>query len=158
MYAHGRGVPKDLTKAMEWLLEAAKQGKADAQHSIGLLYYSGHGVPQDYGKAMEWFLEAAKQGNPNAQYNIGVLHYYGKGVPQDDTMAMEWFLRSANQGFAFSQTQIGISIQFFFLKYLKRVFVFKVLCMNMGWQWITKRQWSITKWLLIKVSLWQPVI
>ncbi len=36
MYPRGQGVPQDYNKAMEFLLKAAEQDYADAQHYIGI--------------------------------------------------------------------------------------------------------------------------
>jgi FOG: TPR repeat, SEL1 subfamily len=33
----------------------AKNGNADAQFILGLMYNEGKGVPQDYTKAVQWF-------------------------------------------------------------------------------------------------------
>ncbi len=49
------------TAIREWR-PLAKQGVADAQHNLGLMYYYGKGVPQDYAEAMGWWSKAAEQG------------------------------------------------------------------------------------------------
>jgi TPR repeat protein len=38
-----------------WYRQAAEQGQAAAQNSLGDMYVNGQGVPQDYGQAMSWY-------------------------------------------------------------------------------------------------------
>ncbi|MGN6843432.1 tetratricopeptide repeat protein, partial [Neisseria sp. P0021.S006] len=43
-------------------LQAAEQGNAKAQFSLGKMYYKGEGVRQDYAQAVQWYRRAAEQG------------------------------------------------------------------------------------------------
>ena len=45
----------DYLEAMRWYKLAASSGDADAQISIGNLYYFGNGVEVDYREAMRWY-------------------------------------------------------------------------------------------------------
>lgn len=54
MYNLGQGVQKDPTKAYEMLLPVADQGRALAQHHIGVMTFTGAGTPQDSIKALMW--------------------------------------------------------------------------------------------------------
>ena len=84
MYAQGRGIERDDSKAREWWEKAAKQGFPPAQTGMGLLYtYGKNGVPHDDKKALEWFKKAAAQNEAFAQYNIAIAYGLGKGVPRD---------------------------------------------------------------------------
>ena len=51
----------------------AKQGNADAQYKLGLMYQNGIGIPQNDKTAMKWYTLAAKQGNSDAQQRYGEL-------------------------------------------------------------------------------------
>ena len=42
--------------------KAAKQGDADAQYNLGVLYADGRGVRQDHAEAVRWYRKAAEQG------------------------------------------------------------------------------------------------
>jgi len=53
-------------KAVKWYRLAADQGDADAQSSLGAMYYQGQGVPQDYVCAHMWFDLAAAHGEKDA--------------------------------------------------------------------------------------------
>ena len=55
MYANGQGVKQDYFKAVEWYQKAAEQGYAEAQFTLGLMYFAGLVVKQDYSKAKEYF-------------------------------------------------------------------------------------------------------
>ena len=74
MYANGKGVPQDLTQAVNWFRKAADQGNADAQANLGAMYDKGQGVPQDFVQAVNWFRKAADQGNADAQASLGWMY------------------------------------------------------------------------------------
>ena len=57
----------DKGLAAKWYQRAAKQGLAEAQLNLGLLYYIGEGVPMDKGMAAKWFHRAAAQGHAGAK-------------------------------------------------------------------------------------------
>ena len=84
------------------------QDDAEAQNSLGGLYYKGHGVPQDYAEARKWYRKASQQGLPKAQYNLGGMYYNGYGVPQDYAEAGRWYSKAAKQGDAEAQFSLGI--------------------------------------------------
>jgi serine/threonine protein kinase len=69
-YYNGKGVPKDLKKAVKYYQLAANKGHALAQYGLGFCYENGQGVPQDFKKAAEYYQLAAKQGNANARSNL----------------------------------------------------------------------------------------
>lgn len=98
MYANGHGVPKNDSKAVEWLQKAADQGHANAQGLLGLMYADGRGIPKDKHKAVEWFQKAADQGHVRAQYVLGMMYTNGDGVHKDFRKAVEWFQKAATQG------------------------------------------------------------
>jgi len=88
--------------------QAAEQGDAHAQTSLGGLYYLGHGVPQDYAQALYWYRKASKQGDAQAQGNLGGLYANGHGVRQDYTQAVYWYSKAAEQGDANAEYNLGI--------------------------------------------------
>ena len=111
MYYYGEGVPQNYAEAATRYRQAADQGNAFAQVSLGLMYYYGEGVPQDYAKAAAWSRRAADQGNAFAQGFLGLMYYYGEGVLQDYAEAATWFRRGADQGNAFAQDLLGDMIE-----------------------------------------------
>jgi TPR repeat protein len=52
---------------VKWWTNAAAQGMAKAQFSLGLMYEQGRGVIQDHQKALDWVHKAADQGYADAQ-------------------------------------------------------------------------------------------
>ena len=92
-------------------LIAAKQGDANAQLFVGIVYYYGKGVPQDYKQAVYWYKKSAEQGNANAQYLLGYTYHVGHGVPQDYKQAAYWYTKSAEQGVAVAQYFLGNAYQ-----------------------------------------------
>ena len=87
MAAYHRG---DYGTAIRQLRPLAKQGNANAQFNLGIMYSEGKGFPQDYAEAVKWYRKAAEQGLANAQYNLGFMYYNGRGVPQDYVQAHMW--------------------------------------------------------------------
>ncbi len=50
-----------------WLQQAADQGVANAQVSLGWMYLTGLGVEQDLQRARSWYRKASLQGNEQAK-------------------------------------------------------------------------------------------
>jgi len=67
-YNAGIGVPQNYAKGVYWLQKAAQQGVAEAEDTLGdVYYYFGHGVPQNYAKGVYWYQKAARQGVAEAE-------------------------------------------------------------------------------------------
>ena len=79
-------------------LQAAKQGYADAQSNLGVMYEEGQGARQDYAQAVQWYRKAAEQGLAEAQYNLGVMYAKGEGVRQNYKIAKGWFGKACDNG------------------------------------------------------------
>ena len=75
LYLQGEQVPKDVTKALEYLTASAKEGSPFAQYTLGKLYLMGKDVEQDREEAYRWFEMSAGQGNPYAQF---FLDHFGE--------------------------------------------------------------------------------
>ena len=56
----------------EWEL-LAKQGIAEAQYNLGLMYEKGQGVEQDYVEAHKWFNIAGVNGNEIGRRNADIV-------------------------------------------------------------------------------------
>jgi len=92
--AYNRG---DYETAHSLYKREAEQGKAEAQYTLGVMYYTGRGVPQDYAEAAKWYRKAAEQGYAAAQYNLGFMYYTGQGVQRDSIPAHMWFNLAASR-------------------------------------------------------------
>ncbi|MCE5294554.1 MAG: F-box/SEL1-like repeat protein [Chlamydiales bacterium] len=99
---------KDYCSAFHWLFKAAIQQDAEAQNSVGLLFYYGQGIYKDLEDAAKWFLLAAEQGHNAAQFNIGIAFYNGHGVGEDHAEAFKWLLLAAKQGHIGAQCKVAI--------------------------------------------------
>ncbi len=106
------------TQAVFWFRKAAEQGEADAQETLGNLYYGGHGpLSMDhfidwimhgrYTQAAFWYRKAAEQGDADAQESLGDLYRDGDGVSEDATEAAAWYRKAAEQGDADAQESLG---------------------------------------------------
>ena len=68
LYLAGKDVPKDVPKAVAYLIESAEQGNQYAQYTLGKLYLTGQDVQQDRERAREYFSQSAEQGNQYANF------------------------------------------------------------------------------------------
>lgn len=89
------------------LLITTKQGDADSQCELALLYAYGNGVPQDITKAVELFQKSAEQGHAEAQFHLGACYRSGEGVVQDYVQAEKWWREAALQGHVHAQNNLG---------------------------------------------------
>lgn len=106
MEAYLRG---DYAEALNLLRPFAERGEADAQFSLGSMYYEGHGVRKDYVEAVRWFRKAAEQGDADAQFNLGVAYNEAEGVLMNHAEAAQWYHKAAEQGHTEAQFNLGIA-------------------------------------------------
>jgi TPR repeat protein len=66
-HEHGEGTPRNPARAVQLYCEAARDGDAEAQFSLGWMFANGRGVPRDDASAALFFGMAAAQGHPTAQ-------------------------------------------------------------------------------------------
>lgn len=107
LYLTGRGVERDLSKAIEWHLKAAAQGLPAAEHGLGVIYYQGLGVKQDYEQALVWFRRAAAKEFADSEFNIGVMYFNNQGVRRDDFEVVKWVTLAASRGFSPAEYRMG---------------------------------------------------
>ncbi len=88
-------------------LEAARQGDADAEFKLAVMYTKGQGTIKNFPEAVSWFRLAAEQGHVKAQNTLGMMYTKGENVPQSYTEAVSWFRRAAEQGYAEAQFRLG---------------------------------------------------
>ncbi|MBR0168631.1 MAG: toll/interleukin-1 receptor domain-containing protein [Synergistaceae bacterium] len=97
----------DEAEKVEWLRNAAEQGDARAQYTLGEMYHGGLSVEKKYVEAAKWFRKAAEQGYAYAQFNLGNMYYNGEGVKKNKSEAVKWFRKAADQGYAYAQFNLG---------------------------------------------------
>lgn len=84
--------------------QAARQGDAKAQFSLGCRYYDNH----DYQQAVYWYRKAAEQGNAAAQNNLGYCFENGLGVYPNYQQALYWYRKSAEQKNNIAQNNLRV--------------------------------------------------
>ena len=96
-------------KSFQLYQPKAKQGDADAQFNLAILYLQGRGTPQSDIYAVYWLTKAAKQGHVNAQFSLGDLYRHGGGeeIPRDYKQTLYWYTKAAEQGLALAQYNLG---------------------------------------------------
>ena len=92
------------------LRQAAAQGDARAQYSIGLRYAEGEGAPQNLTEAARWFERAASAGLAPAQYRLAVLYERGQGVTKDLGRARSWYQAAAEKGNVKAMHNLAVSL------------------------------------------------
>lgn len=88
----------DLPLANKEFLAAAKEGHADSQFNLAVMYEHGIGVGKDEQAAVDWYGRSAAQGNSAAQFNLGVLYENGRGTQVNFEKANEWYRKASVQG------------------------------------------------------------
>ncbi|MGD9169593.1 MAG: tetratricopeptide repeat protein, partial [Candidatus Thiodiazotropha sp.] len=83
-------------EAIKWYRKSAKQGLAEAQNALGVMYAIGNGVTRDDKIAVNWYLKAAEQGYAEAQFNLGSRYERGLGVDQDYATARAWYAKAVS--------------------------------------------------------------
>jgi hypothetical protein len=102
----------DQLHAEAALRKAARNGNAEAQFRLGVMFGNGDGVALDYDQAREWFEKAAAQGHENALITLAWMYANGAGVETDETRARKFYLKAAECGSAKAQYVVGTMYRF----------------------------------------------
>ncbi len=106
----GAMLDDDVAEAAWWFGLAARQGHAQAQYELGVIYRDGGddgtaavSVPADGEMALKWLTAAARQGHGPAQADLGLV-YMGRGpgalagLEPDMAVAWQWLSLARDQG------------------------------------------------------------
>ena len=77
-------------QSLEEIQAKAIRGDAEAQFSLGVIYYRGMGVPQNFSLSTRWFRESADQGYAISQSFLSMNYFLGRGVKRDPTESYIW--------------------------------------------------------------------
>lgn len=89
-------VNKNYSAALKYLNEASAGGYAEADYSLGLMYYTGTSVtPKNLAEALKLWIKAAAKNSGNAQYGLGLMYAKGEGVASSTSDAIVWFTKAA---------------------------------------------------------------
>ena len=105
-YSRGKVVTEDKRAALLLYLRLAEKGNAEAQDSLGNMYFS-KGSHHDVKKGAYWFQKAAEQGYIDAQVSLGNAYIDGEGVPKNSAKGVEWLNKAASQGNRYAWTSLG---------------------------------------------------
>jgi len=92
---------------IEELIEAAKQGDAMSQCTLGMFYIMGKFVPQSFRKGKKLLEKSMGQGCGRGCVCLGLLYKHGTGVRQSLKKAEELFEKGALLGEPNSQYELG---------------------------------------------------
>ncbi len=108
MHAQGRGLPRDVGRAIDLWLAAATQNHPMAQYNLGLAYFRGEGVTKEEREAAAWFRRAADAGLADAQYAMGQMNRLGLVLPKDESVALGWYKLAGAQGHREAKMQVQL--------------------------------------------------
>lgn len=108
LYAEGRDLPRDYTRARGWYMHAASAGIANAHYNLGVMTQQGLGAAADIPAAYTHYSKAAHLGHPEAMYNIGLMYAEGLGVEKSAVRAAGYFKRAANAGMVQAAYNLGV--------------------------------------------------
>lgn len=101
-------VGEDLNQEqVDYCLELAKNGEADALFRLGVLYDQGGQLATDYEKAGQFFTVAANQGHPQAQYRLALMFLPGGGLVPDEKLFVQLCQEAARAGIIGAQYRLG---------------------------------------------------
>lgn len=89
--------PKNITRALLNLEDAARLGQRDAHFRLGKLYADGVEAPRDHAKALAHYKAAALAGDPISQHNLGAMISSGRGVKRDYAEGLAWLILAARK-------------------------------------------------------------
>ena len=97
---------KEFWKRFDELSESAAAGDAQAQFTLGEMYFTGDEIDYDYEQAVFYFKEAAKQKHADAMYYLGVCYVEGKGVDKNENTGSGFIRQAAKLGSKLAQTAV----------------------------------------------------
>jgi TPR repeat protein len=89
----------EFEKSMSILMPLAEAGVAQAQFTVGIMYWNAQGVPENAPEAVKWFLLAADQGLADAYYSLGQQYSLGGGGMERNREEAYFWLVLAIEGY-----------------------------------------------------------
>lgn len=106
LLAHGLfGVEQNPSEGEMWYRRAAAQGSAEAQESLGMMFFFGTGVEQNFAEAEKWF-QACKGTSVTACWGLGQIYYLGLGVEPNFEAAKRYLQQAKDAGFPEAMEEI----------------------------------------------------
>ncbi|MGE3769874.1 MAG: tetratricopeptide repeat protein [Bdellovibrionales bacterium] len=98
LYARGRGVPRDLVKAVVLYKKAAAAGSAHAQAALVDIAVRKGRTIVDATELKAWLEASAAKNDTEAMEALGHYYFYGLQGAPDKAAAEEWYQRAARAG------------------------------------------------------------
>ena len=95
-YRDGKGVGKNPTAAMKFLLEAAKRGYGPAQYNLAVEFDKGDVIERNDSLASQWYRTAAANDEPRALLEMSHRYRNGRNIVQDSEKSTELLKRAAD--------------------------------------------------------------
>lgn len=79
------------------VLKVAKQGNAEAQHTVCRMLCNGILVQQNLEEAARWCRRSAMKGNIRAQERLAAFYAEGVGIKKDLVLSAKWLCMANEQ-------------------------------------------------------------
>ena len=96
-YEHGMGTEKDVTKAFENYLLAAKNGDNNSYCNLAECYELGKGTTQNFDEALKWYSKCIENGTPEGKRKSQVRTGYILAFEKHDVQGGVPFLETAGK-------------------------------------------------------------
>lgn len=103
LYETGRGVPRDLQRAIRMYEPLAEAGSTEARYRLAQIYLAKGQNDQ----AVRLLTRIIDQGDTRAPLDLAEMYEQGHGVPRNLPRAMELYQAAADHGNSFAQARLG---------------------------------------------------
>lgn len=102
---------EDFSTAMPLLKDAADEGNAYAQYTLGQCYLKGTGVVKNDTASTMWFTKAAEQGYHRAQSELAYNYSKGIGTKQSNKKTRYWLRKCAENNNGPCMYELSLSFE-----------------------------------------------
>ncbi|MBR6371612.1 MAG: sel1 repeat family protein [Victivallales bacterium] len=111
MYKEGRGVNRNLEKAIQLYEAVANQNDVEAMLALGVIYGDKQSEVFSYSIAFEWFMKAAEEENDRAQLVVAIMYEKGLGIEKNLLKAADWYEKAAKNGAKEAKEWVGKNLE-----------------------------------------------
>ncbi|MCB5266468.1 MAG: hypothetical protein LHW41_09590, partial [Candidatus Cloacimonetes bacterium] len=104
-YRDGKGVPRDLDKAAEWMRKASDKNVGWAKNELFDILWR-IGTPEAHEEMISVATAFAEAGDGNAMGRLGRAYRDGKGVPRDLDKAAEWMRKASDKNVGWAKNEL----------------------------------------------------
>lgn len=107
LYRDGKGVEKDIEKALQLLRKSVDRGCIGAIEDLAWMYRYGQGVEKDGDEAVKWYKQAVEKGEHDCLLSLGDLYLEGQIVKKDVDMAIHFYKQAVEKGKDKAMVRLG---------------------------------------------------